>query len=128
MVKQEWTEKLPEPKSKPRGSTDVENFGRPEDLSRSLGREAGPRAGQRHWEEKNIRVTRAMLAGNVRLGQENLGQSAARSVFFSARFARCYNISPPEIRCLSLNVGTYDEKLRFKTGMKHFFQNRQVIF
>ena len=95
---------------------------------RNIGLEFGPRAGIRHWTEENIRVTRAMLAGNVRLGQENIGQSAARSTFFSARFARCYNISPNEIRCLHLKVGTYEEKLKFKTGMKHFFMNRQIIF
>ena len=106
----------------------IGDHSKPEDLARSMGLEFGPRAGKRHWEDQNIRVTRAMLAGNVRLGQENIGQSTARSVFFSARFARCYNISPPEIRCLNLNIGTFDDKLKFKTGMKHFFQNRQIIF
>ena len=102
----------------------IGDFSKPQDLAGSMGLEFGPRAGT----EDNVRVTRAMLAGNVRLGQENTGQSTARSTFFSARFARCYNISPNEIRCLHLKMGTYEEKLKFKTGMKHFFQNRQIIF
>ena len=106
----------------------ISDFNKPQDLAGSMGREFNMRAGKRHWEEENVRVTRAMLAGNIRLGQENIGQSHARSVFFSARYARCHNISPTELRCLNLNVGTYEEKLRFKTGMKHFFQNRQIIF
>ena len=109
------------------GST-ITDFDKPQGLARSMGREANIRAGKQHWLEDNVRVTRAMLAGNIRLGQENIGQSHACSVFFSARYARCHNISPPELRGLNLNIGTYEEKLRFKTGMKHFFQSRQILF
>ena len=80
-----------------------------------MGLEFGPRSGVRYWSEKNIRITRTMLAGNVRLGQANIGPSSARSTFFSARFARCYNISPNEIRCLHIKM--YEEKMKIKTWM-----------
>ena len=55
----------------------IGDFSKPQDLAGSMGLEFGPRAGMRHWTEENIRVTQAMLAGNVRLGQENIGQSTA---------------------------------------------------
>ena len=61
------------------GST-ISDFDKQHDLARSMGREANIRAGKQHWLEENVRVTRAMLAGNIRLGQENIGQSHARSV------------------------------------------------
>ena len=109
------------------GST-ISDFDKPQDIARSMGREANIRAGKQHWLEENVWVTRAMPAGNIRLGQENIGQSHARSVFFSARYARCHNTSPQELRGLNLNTGTYEEKLQLKTGMKHFFQRRQIIF
>ena len=106
------------------GST-ISDFDKPQDLARSMGREANIRAGKQHWLEENVRVTRAMLAGNIRLGQENIGQSHAHSVFFSARYARCHNISPQELRGLNLNTAllckSLDSKPNYCTVIKTIF-------
>ena len=106
----------------------IGDFRKPIDLAAKIGQNHELRAGIRHWTEEQQRITRAMLAGKLKMGSENLGQSTARSLFFTARYVRAVNSLPTDIRCLNLNSGTYEDKLKFKSGTRGYFQLHQKFF
>ena len=97
-------------------------------IAAKLGQNHKLRAGIRHRTEEQQRVTRAILAGKLKMGSENLGQSTARSLFFTARYVRAINSLPIEVRCVNLSSGTYDDKLKLKSGARCFFQLNKKFF
>ena len=106
----------------------IGDFRKPIDLAAKIGQNHELRAGIKHWTDEQQRITRAMLTGKLKMASENLGQSTARSLFFTARYISAVNSLPTYIRCVNLNSRSYDDKLKFKLGARDFFQLNQKFF
>ena len=61
----------------------IGDFRKPINLAAKIGQNHELKVGIKHWTEEQQRITRAMLAGKLKMGSENLGQSTARSLFFT---------------------------------------------
>ena len=92
----------------------IGDFQKPLELAAKIQQNHELQSGFQHWTDDYQRMTRAKLAGKLKLESENLGQSTARSLFFTARYVRAVISLPMDTRYVNLNLANYEEKLNFK--------------
>ena len=72
----------------------IGDYQNPLDLAAKVYQRQQDTAGDQLWNYRYQRITRALLAGKVRLDGENIGQFTARKKFFIPRYVRALNYLP----------------------------------
>ena len=97
------------------------DFQKPLDMASRIYQNQRETAGDQLWNEENQRITRAMIAGKIRIGANNMGISTARNLSFTSRFVRQMNLLPTETRCTNLSTAKFEERAKFKCDTRAYF-------
>ena len=106
----------------------IGDFQKPLDMAAKVYQQQQSTAGDQLWNIENERVTRAMLAGKIRVGGHNIGLSTARQNFFTGRYVRTLNLLPSSIRTINLSTANFEERMRFKQAARGYFMLHQSFF